>query len=309
MFNKKLLVLAILTIFCIGLTIASVSANDVDNSTLETIYSNDEMNDIPEELSNDENQDTLQSTGDEPSYSSIEETKIASSPKDLKSSVTWSGKDTETYYLSLLSTNYKDPSSKEQLVVQRIHNTEENYHIDICYYIFNSNGDMVYTFFYPDTRNYQIVYFEPNANTFDKLPDGTYRCGISQGALLNIDDYNSLGGTHVIKWEVVKKSDVSNSQIKTPIKTTLTLKTIKVKKSTKKLVLQATLKKGKNPLKYKKIIFKFNGKTYKSKTNAKGIAKYTIKKNILKKLKVGKKIKYQASYGKITVKKSVKVKK
>ena len=92
-------------------------------------------------------------------------------------------------------------------------------------------------------------------------------------------------------------------------KTTLTLKTVKVKKSAKKLVLQATLKQGKNPLKNKKITFKFNGKTYKAKTNKKGIAKVTIKKKILKKLKVGKKVKYQASYGKITVKKSVKIKK
>lgn len=89
----------------------------------------------------------------------------------------------------------------------------------------------------------------------------------------------------------------------------LILKTIKVKKSAKKLVLQATLKQGKNPLKSKKIIFKFNGKKYTTRTNKKGIAKVTIKKNILKKLKVGKKIKYQVSYNKISVKKSVKVKK
>lgn len=89
----------------------------------------------------------------------------------------------------------------------------------------------------------------------------------------------------------------------------LTLKTVKVKKSAKKLVLTATLKHGTTPLKAKKITFKFKGKKYIAKTNAKGIAKVTIKKNVLNKLKVGKKVKYQASYEKITVKKTAKVKK
>jgi predicted outer membrane repeat protein len=89
----------------------------------------------------------------------------------------------------------------------------------------------------------------------------------------------------------------------------LTLKTVKIKKSAKKLVLRATLKKGSTPLKNKKVTFKFNGKKYKAKTNKKGVAKYTIKKKILKKLKVGKKVKYQVSYGKLTVKKVAKVKK
>ena len=97
---------------------------------------------------------------------------------------------------------------------------------------------------------------------------------------------------------------------KLTVKQILTVKTVKVKKSAKKLVLTATLKKvnGKY-LKGKKITFKFNGKTYKAKTNKKGVAKVTIKKSVLKKLKVGKNVKYQATYLKDTVKKSAKVKK
>jgi hypothetical protein len=89
----------------------------------------------------------------------------------------------------------------------------------------------------------------------------------------------------------------------------LTLNKVTVKKSAKKLVLKATLKINGKKVKGKKLTFKFNGKTYKAKTNKKGVAKVTIKKNVLKKLKVGKKVKYQVSYGGKTVKKTVKVKK
>lgn len=89
----------------------------------------------------------------------------------------------------------------------------------------------------------------------------------------------------------------------------LTLKKIKVKKSAKKLKITATLKINGKMVKGKLLKFKFNKQTYKSKTNKKGVAKITIKKKVLKKLKVGKKVKYQVSYGKKTVKKSVKVKK
>ena len=105
----------------------------------------------------------------------------------------------------------------------------------------------------------------------------------------------------------------SNKKPVTPPKAdkiTLTLKKVKVKKSAKKLVLQATLKiNGKKAKKGTKVIFKFNGKKYSAKINAKGVAKVTIKKKVLKKLKAGKKVKYQVSYGKIVKKLTVKVKK
>lgn len=89
----------------------------------------------------------------------------------------------------------------------------------------------------------------------------------------------------------------------------LTLKKVKVKKSAKKLVLKATLKiNGKAPKKGTKIKFTFKGKKYIGKTNKKGVAKVTIKKKVLKKLKVGKKVKYTAKYSTKTVKRTAKVK-
>ena len=88
------------------------------------------------------------------------------------------------------------------------------------------------------------------------------------------------------------------------VKHVVSLKSVKVKRSASKLTLKATLKQGKKALKNKKVTFKFNGKTYKAKTNKKGVAKVTIKKSVLKKLKVGKTVKYQVKYLRDTVKKS-----
>ena len=89
----------------------------------------------------------------------------------------------------------------------------------------------------------------------------------------------------------------------------LTLKKVKIKKSAKKLVLKATLKINGKAVKGKKVIFKFKGKKYTGKTSKSGVAKVTIKKKVLKKLKVGKKVTYSAKYSTKTVKKTVKVKK
>lgn len=95
---------------------------------------------------------------------------------------------------------------------------------------------------------------------------------------------------------------------KLTVRPVVALKAVTVKKYAKKLTLTATLKKGKTPLKYKKVTFKFNGKTYKAKTNRYGVAKVTVKKSVLNKLKVGKNVAYQVTYLKATVKKTAKVK-
>ena len=89
----------------------------------------------------------------------------------------------------------------------------------------------------------------------------------------------------------------------------INLKKVTVKKSAKKLVIKAGLKIDGKVAKKKKLIFKFNKTKYTAKTNKKGIAKITVPKYILKKLKVGKTVKIQVTYGNKTVKQSVKVKK
>ena len=84
----------------------------------------------------------------------------------------------------------------------------------------------------------------------------------------------------------------------------------KVKKSKKVTKIKIKLKKvnGKY-LKKKTLKIKFNKKTYKVKTNKKGVATWKVKKSMLKKLKVGKKVKYTVTYGKATLTKKLTIKK
>ena len=91
------------------------------------------------------------------------------------------------------------------------------------------------------------------------------------------------------------------------VKHVVKLKEVTIKKSAKKVVLQATLKQGTKALKNKKVIFNFNNTKYTVKTNKNGVAKITVNKSILNKLNVGEKITYSAAYGKDVVKRTVKI--
>ncbi|MCR5490346.1 MAG: hypothetical protein K6F03_09820 [Saccharofermentans sp.] len=130
----------------------------------------------------------------------------------------------------------------------------------------------------------------------EKAPATGASAGFVLGTACDGDD--NLTFSDIVRFKVPKDKTIK-----------LTLKTVNVKKSAKKLVLSATLKQSGKALKGKKLTFTFKGKKYKAKTNKKGVAKVTLKKSVLKKLKVGKNITYKVSYGKIAISKKVKVKK
>ncbi len=89
----------------------------------------------------------------------------------------------------------------------------------------------------------------------------------------------------------------------------VTLNKITTLKRTKgSVTLKVTL--GKVNGKYlsgKQITFKFNTKTYKVYTDKKGVAKVTVGKSVYKNFSVGKKVTYQATYFKKTVKYTLKI--
>ena len=100
----------------------------------------------------------------------------------------------------------------------------------------------------------------------------------------------SYGGAKVSNVIVVKRILVSKNVI--------------VKKSAKRVILTASLKKVKGKYLSGKVIkFRFYGKTYSAKTNKKGIAKVIIKKNVINKLKAGKKYAFKVTYVKDSISK------
>lgn len=141
----------------------------------------------------------------------------------------------------------------------------------------------------------------------EKLAKNTYVTFKVSGKTLKVKtDKNGVAtlkvnGLKVGKYNIQAIYATAKTTKKLTVKHMVSLNTLKVKKSAKKVVLTAKLAKK---LKNKVIKFKFNGKTIKVKTNSKGIAKATFN---VKNLKAGKKLTYSATYLKDTVKKTVKV--
>ena len=102
------------------------------------------------------------------------------------------------------------------------------------------------------------------------------------------------------KGETIKKT--------VKVKQNLKSKKYSVKKSSKKLVVKATLKNGKKAVSGKKITLNLNGIKIAKKTNKKGIAQFTIKKSVINKLSVGKKYTMKFTYLKNTIKTTLTVK-
>jgi len=123
----------------------------------------------------------------------------------------------------------------------------------------------------------------------------------------NIQIINPATG-ETIKNTIIVKSDKNTQKPQTPVKKVNPKKIIRTKniavKKGKKIKFTAKLfnENGKI-IKGKKVTFKFKGKTYKIKTNKKGVATLKIKM----KLKKGK-YKIKTTYGKYTVKNTIKIK-
>ena len=175
---------------------------------------------------------------------------------------------------------------------------------------FVGNADI--NMYYFDGHKYKVRVKDNNGNFVGKNQVVTIKIGkksfkvktdANGYAILKIPSKITPGKYKV--YATYKGQTVKNKlTVKQVLKTT---KTVNVKKSAKKLVLKATLKKGKTAIKSKVVKFKVNGKTYKAKTSKYGIAKVTIKKAAINKLKVGKKYAIKVSYLSDVVKATLKV--
>ena len=125
---------------------------------------------------------------------------------------------------------------------------------------------------------------------------------------------NAKGIAKIKITEVPKKYEMTISFNGKSVKNIVTVnqvlkaKKVTVKKTAKRFTLKSTLKINGKLQKGKWITFKFNGKTYKVKTNSKGVAQKTLNKKVINKLKKGKTYTVKVTYLKDTIKTTVKVK-
>lgn len=171
-------------------------------------------------------------------------------------------------------------------------------------------------------KNINMYYYDGSKYSFKVYGDNGKLVGKNKVVTVKIGKYsykvktNSKGVATLKIPSTIKpgsykiSATYAGQTVKNTLKVKQVLKSSKVtvKKTSKKLVLKATLKNGKKAVKGKWITFKFNGKTYKAKTNSKGIAQKTLKKSVIKKLKKGKTYQVKVTYYKNTIKTSVKVK-
>jgi hypothetical protein len=136
--------------------------------------------------------------------------------------------------------------------------------------------------------------------------------GVDYNGITNKNGYAKLTiKLNPKKYKITAQYRAYKVSNKIVVKQTLKLvkKAITVKKSAKSFKIKATMKwsNGK-AIKGKKITFRFHGKAYTAKTNKKGVAQVTIKKSVIKTLKVGKKYKFSAKIRTNFVKGTVKIK-
>ena len=150
----------------------------------------------------------------------------------------------------------------------------------------------------PKSDSYMYIYLDGKHVKSINLKKGNVKTALSSLSVgkhkikLLHDGVRFYSNTFYI---TVKKAD----------KVSISLKNVNVKKSAKKLVLNATVKYNKKLVAKKKVTFKFNGKKYTVKSDKYGVAKLKISKKVLKKLQTGKKYRYSVTYVKKSASKKV----
>lgn len=175
MFNKKLIILTLLTIFCIGITISSVSANDDLNLTGNVNYDLSSQEDINNELNQINNEELSDSSG---YYNSISVTTKNISKYD------------NTDNIKIKLTRYKNSGSYVGVA--------SGY--SVSYKITDKNNKIVYSKSLT-TNNQGIANFESNYNVFKNLAGGKYTCNLSSTSLKSpyVWSVYTPVGTHDIK--------------------------------------------------------------------------------------------------------------
>jgi len=227
---------------------------------------------------------------------------------DIKINVTYYDKNGNVIKIEILPLNYKIGT-----YVLNFTNNQTNQTV-------NSTITSVSRF--SDNKNINMYYFDGSEYYFKLYGDDGELVSENQTVNVKIGKYNyniktnAYGIAGLIIPEEITPGNYkiiatyAGQSVENTLKVNQVLKANKmsVKKSAKKLVLKATLKNGKTPIKNKIITFKLNGKKYNAKTNSKGIAQKTLKKKVIKKLKKGKKYKVYVTYLKDTIKTTLKVK-
>ena len=180
-------------------------------------------------------------------------------------------------------------------------------------FIFNKlmeNSDL--TQYYTQGKYYKVRAYTDNGTPVGAGKTVTFKInGKTYSRTTDKDGYAMLKISLKPKtYTIVASFNGFNVKNKIMVKSVVVAKNLKFKKSSKSIKIKVSLRKvnGKY-LKNKKITLKFNKKTFKAKTNKKGVAIFTIKSSVYKKLKINKKYTYQVIYAKDKVKKTIRFKK
>ena len=180
-------------------------------------------------------------------------------------------------------------------------------------FIFNKlmeNSDL--TMYYTQGKYYKVRTYTDNGTPVGAGKTVTFKInGKTYSRTTDKDGYAMLKISLKPKtYTIVARFNGFSVKNKITVKSVVVAKNLKFKKSSKSVKIKVSLRKvnGKY-LKNKKITLKFNKKTFKAKTNKKGVAIFTIKSSVYKKLKINKKYTYQVIYAKDKVKKTIRFKK